>query len=782
GETASDSSPEQLGLPDRDERSQGIKPERALENEPHTEAAWITRQKNEQAEQKQQVILATGLLILSTLGHLQHLAFLQNSALQSWIDLPVISSLWFHGLLATLTLIFPARQILKEGFKGILRAAPNMNTLVSLGALSAYLTSLAAFIFPTLSWECFFDEPVMLLSFILIGRTLEHRARFNAASSLRSLIALQPAKARLVANNNLDEATDTPATEPDSQVFVSQVRVGDRLRVLPGEKIPVDGTITDGQTTLDESMLTGESIPVTKQIGDEVVAGTLNQSGVITLKVEKTGADTTLGQMIQLVETAQTRKAPIQRLADLIAGYFAYGVLTLALLTFIFWYFVGTVHWPDIMSMTTGHVHDMGQMMDSSSQQMMMHSDSSGTNFGINSRRLLVSLKLAIAVVVVACPCALGLATPTAILVGSGIGAKKGLLIRGGDVLEAIHHLDILVFDKTGTLTTGHPAVTEVLPLDNRYCADQLLQLARSVEQGTQHPLAIAIEQAAAEKSIQVLAAKDFCTAAGFGVSAVFTEGVFIEDVLVEPTAKHKQPATIYLGNFAWMQQNNCAVTERAITLTENLAHQGKTAVFIAQDNRVIGLIGVSDTLRPEAKRTMTQLHELGLEVRILSGDRKEAAGAIAQQLGIKPTQVQAEVSPAGKVNAIEQLQQLQKTQKRVGFVGDGINDAPALAQANVGIALGSGTEVAMETADIILINNSLTDVTAAILLGRKTFNKIRQNLTWAFGYNLICIPLAAGVFLPTFGLSLNPGFAGGLMALSSVTVVVNSLLLRLRA
>jgi len=752
---------------------------------------WVARKEEEQQGQTKQLAVAGLLLLLSTLGHLQHLNIAESNPLNAWLTLPVISTLWFHGILATLVLIFPARKILIEGFQGIRRGSPNMNTLVSLGALSAYTTSLVALIFPSLGWECFFDEPVMLLSFILIGRTLEQRARFRAASSLRSLIALQPAQARLMAVSP-DQLSDedfipTETETEDAQIPVSQVKVGDWLRVLPGEKIPVDGVITRGQTTLDESMITGESLPAFRQTGDQVSGGMLNQSGAIALKVSRTGSETTLGQMIQLVETAQTRKAPIQGLADLISGYFTYGVLLCAALTFGFWYVIGVPLWPDAANAAMGHVHHLGANLNAhtSSASDLMTMPPSHTISDLHpskSFRLLVSLKLAIAVVVVACPCALGLATPTAILVGSGIGAEQGLLIRGGDILEATRQLDILVFDKTGTLTSGRPQVTDCLPLgddiSDGISADNLLQIAATVEKGTQHPLAVAIAQAAETKHLSTLAAEDFYTQAGLGISATLKGSV---------ETNQTQPVQVWLGNLAWMQQNNCAVSDEALGMAEALAESGKTAVFVAQTRQqvgqqtrqLIGLIGVSDTLRPEAIETVEQIQKLGIEVQILSGDRLAAAGAIAHQLGLSSSQVQAEVSPENKVSAIRQLQQ---TGKRVGLVGDGINDAPALAQADVGIALNSGTEVAMETADIVLMKDTLTDVPAAIRLSRRTFNKIRQNLGWAFAYNLICIPLAAGVFLPAFGLSLSPGFAGGLMALSSITVVLNSLLLKVRS
>ncbi|MGC1308482.1 MAG: cation-translocating P-type ATPase, partial [Phormidesmis sp.] len=488
------------------------------------ETDWLARKEQAQKEQASQLAIAIVLLILSTIGHLQHFSWTAR------FQIPILSSLWFHGALATLTLLFPARKILVEGWQGIIRRSPNMNTLVSLGAMSAYLTSLAALVFPGLGWECFFDEPVMLLSFILLGRTLEQRARFKAASSLRSLIALQPTLARLVPapdsseNPSADQSADQSADHAGVQIPANQVQVGDWLRVLPSEKVPVDGVVKMGQTTVDESMLTGESIPVVKRSGDEVVAGSLNQSGAITLQVSRTGEGTTLAKMIHLVETAQTRKAPIQGLADAISGYFTYGVLTCAALTFCFWYFVGVPLWPEIAQSTMGHLHHAG-MAPAMSALM-------GEQVAPNSLRVLVSLKLAIAVVVVACPCALGLATPTAILVGSGIGAQQGLLIRGGDVLEATRSLDTLVFDKTGTLTTGQPQVTDCLPLTSDAAPDeaaptvsesQLLQIAATVESGTRHPLGVAIQQAAVDRQLDLLSADNFQTQAGLGVAATVT-------------------------------------------------------------------------------------------------------------------------------------------------------------------------------------------------------------------------------------------------------------------
>lgn len=690
---------------------------------------WVKAKRAEQQQQGRRLGVAIALLILSTIGHLKHFG---------WFTVPILSDLWFHALLATGTLAFPAREILVDGWQGIRRGAPNMNTLVALGSGSAYLASVVALAFPSLGWECFFDEPVMLLAFILLGRTLEQRARYRAADALRSLVELQPAVARLISNPATAGAAQTGVEVP-----ASCLHEGEWVQVLPGEKIPADGTVVTGKTTVDESMLTGESMPVPKQPEDAVTAGTLNQSGAIALQVTGTGQNTVLAQMIRLVETAQSRKAPIQGLADVISGYFTYGVLSLAALTFVFWYFVGLSLWPSVMDSALGMAH-------------------AGHTMTMTSSTLLVSLKLAIAVMVVACPCALGLATPTAILVGSGMGAERGLLLRGGDSLETIHHLDTVVFDKTGTLTLGQPAVTAIHSLDDGLSETDILQLAATVESGTRHPLAQAIHQAAAEKTLDLLAADDFDTQPGLGVAAQVT---WHDDAL--PCA---------LGNQRWMEQRGLDLAEAVREQAIELASAGQTVVYVGLGHRVVGVVAIADQLRPEAVAVVKDLQARGLRVRVLTGDRKEVADAIADQLNLSPDQVAAAVSPQGKVDAIKQLQAEGLT---VALVGDGINDAPALAQADVGISLHSGTDIAMETADVILMQNDLTGLLDTLTLSRATFNKIRQNLAWAFAYNLVAIPLAAGVLLPVAGVSLSPAAAGGMMAFSSVAVVVNSLLLR---
>ncbi|MBD2451287.1 copper-translocating P-type ATPase [Nostoc sp. FACHB-152] len=703
------------------------------------------RQHQEMRAAFKQLAIAAMLLFLSGIGHLSSII---------GVTLPILENIWFHCGLATLALLFPGRPIIVDGWLGWRRNAPNMNTLVGLGTLTAYTASLVALLFPQMGWECFFDEPVMMLGFILLGRTLERQARGKAAAAFRQLLALQPHIARLIPNPDPEKLG---VGFNSLEIPAEQVRVGEWLQVLPGDKIPVDGEVRFGQTTIDESMLTGEAVPVSKQPGDTVTAGTLNQSGAIAIQATRTGKDTTLAQIVALVEAAQTRKAPVQKLADKVAGYFTYGVLTASILTFGFWYFFGTHIWPDVTI--------------SNGMEMMSHAaHSQHSALPTSHSPLLVSLKLAIAVMVVACPCALGLATPTAILVGTGIGAERGLLIKGGDVLEKVHQLDTVVFDKTGTLTTGNPTVTDCLLLEGLETRggrlektlpnpQSLLQLAAAVESGTYHPLAKAIQQEIKRQQLSIPNAVDFHTEAGLGVSAV------VEDTKV------------LLGNQDWLSWHGVVVSDTAQQEIQRLATAGKTVVCVAVGGSLAGLIAVQDTLRPDAQSTVEKLRRMGLRVVLLSGDRSEAASAIGKQLGLNSSDVIAGVLPSKKAAVIEELQT--KSALKVAMVGDGINDAPALSQADVGIALHSGTDVAMETAEIVLMRDRLSDVVESIKLSHATFNKIRQNLFWAFAYNTLGIPLAAGVFLPSMGFVLSPSNAAALMAFSSVSVVTNSIFLR---
>jgi Cu2+-exporting ATPase len=672
------------------------------------------RQENQQKEQQQQLYrlaIASCLLVFSLIGHLHHIG---------GPEIPIFQSIAFHWTLATLAILFPGRDIFVDGWRGLRHGMPNMNSLVSLGTGSAYIASCLALIFPNLGLECFFDEPVMLLGFILLGRTLEARSRHRAASDLEALTSLQPAVAHVIGSTDDRVGIAIP---------VEQVRVGEWVRVLPGEKIPVDGEIIHGRTTVDEALLTGESLPVVKEVEDAVIAGSFNLSGAIAVQTRQVGTDTTLAKIIAAVESAQTRKAPVQKLADTVAGYFAYGVMTIAFTILLFWYFWGTRLFPEVLGVATGH-HEMMQP----------------------TSPLLLSLKLAISVLVVACPCALGLATPTALLVGTSLAAERGILIKGGDVLETVSRLQTVVFDKTGTLTQGYPEITDYLSF-SALNPQEILQLAAVVESGTNHPLARAILDAVTPSE---MTGEDFQTVAGLGVSA------------------RVQGSKIVLGNGQWLAQNGIKIDETTPSIQE-LLQAGKTVIYLGKEEQLLGAIAFQDQLRPDAESTVNQLKNLGLEVILLSGDRPEVVTAIANNLGI--SQFYAQVAPAAKSALIADLQT--KESKIVAMVGDGINDAPALAQANIGIALAGGTEVAIETAGIVLISDRLEDVVQSLHLSLATWRKIQQNLFWALGYNTFAIPIAGGLLLPRWGIAFSPALAGALMAFSSVMVVSNSLLLR---
>lgn len=777
-------------------------------------------------QQGAQLGLAALLLLLSSLGHLNY--FMELG--WAWLD-----AIGFHWGLATAALVL-CRSILANGWQGLRQGFPNMNTLVSLGALSAYGASLVALLFPQLGWECFFDEPVMMLGFILLGRTLEQQARHRASQSLRQLLSLQPETAQVVVERQKpmvdaetvdagEDATPTgpantgPASlsllgQPVVSISTDRLRLGERLRVLPGDRVPVDGRVIEGQSTVDESMLTGEfepvlkcpftgpcpepwpgdrlgqfSLPLTADLTADpgpdpdlaldrtgwVSAGSLNLSGPLILEVTRTGSETTLARIIDLVEAAQARKAPIQRLADRVAGYFSYGVMALALATFSFWYWLGTALWPQVL--TPASTWMMGMNHVSLGMAVAGAAATLGEADPVTSP-LLLSLKLAIAVLVIACPCALGLATPTAMLVGSSLGAEWGLLIRGGDVLERIEGIDTFVFDKTGTITTGHPQVADLwidpeawsaLPpevlreIDSATPASDpealLLGLAASLEAGTRHPLGQAIAQAAAQRQCPQWPVERSFTEPGLGVAG-WVDGW-----------------PVRLGNHLWLERGSVVRSAALLAQDQALATQGKTLVTVALGDRALGLIALTDTLRPDAVTTLATLQHQGHAIRLLTGDRAPTARAIAAQLKLTPSQVTAEVLPAQKAAAIEQLQ---AAGHRVAMVGDGINDAPALAQADIGIALRSGTEVAIETAQVVLMGDRLSDVAEVLRLSQATLGKIRQNLFWAFGYNLVALPVAAGVLLPQWGFALSPALAGALMALSSVSVVTNSLMLRL--
>ncbi|PZO42765.1 MAG: ATPase P [Pseudanabaena frigida] len=689
----------------------GDRPSKSI-SQNSSEAQWMGLSK--------EVGIPASLVILAIVGHL---------GLIGVADFPLLGNMYAHWLVSTVALGWIGRPIWWDGLKSLWYRAPNMNSLVGLGTLSAYFASTIALFVPQLGWQCFFEEPVMLLGFVLLGQALLERAKGKASNAIRSLMDLQPANARLLVNS-VDGELQVP-------IAVEDLQVGDRIVVWAGEKIPVDGEIIAGSSSVDESMLTGESMPVTKHLGARVTGATLNLTGAITVRVLQTGAETTLARIVALVESAQASKAPIQFLADRVAGYFAYSVMAIAACTFFVWY-------------------------------------------GILHAEIVFSLRLAIAVLVVACPCALGLATPTAIMVGTGLGAEKGILIKGGASLEKIDQLTAVIFDKTGTLTTGKPEITDIVTddlmvfghkiidqttfkslVDRQVPASALriLQLAASAEVGANHILGAATIAKAQELDLELLPTQSSQIVTGCGVKAILTTG-----------------ETILVGNAEWLGDLHVEISNEMLERSQNLAELGKTTIFVVVDSQLVGTIAMRDRLKPEAYNVIGQIEAMGLQVWMLTGDRQETAKAIANQLGIPPERVIAEVKPDGKADAVLKL--LAQGQ-RVAMIGDGVNDAPALASATVGIALSSGTDVAMETADIVLMRNDISDVVPAIELSRATFSKIRQNLFWAFAYNTLAIPVAAGILYPSFGISLNPTIAGLAMALSSVSVVVSSLSLR---
>lgn len=681
-------------------------------------------------------------LVLMAISGLAHLAMAQQ-----W-SLPLLDSMVFHGVVATVALVGPGRAILTGGWRALRHGIPTMDSLVGLGIASAYGSSLVALLWPAVGWPCFFDEAVMLLGFVLLGRFLEERARRRTGLALRQLMDLQPETARLLVGA---EATTAEPSQllacSHRSVRAAALREQDRLLLLPGDRIPVDGTILAGLSSLDLASLTGEPLPVEVSAGDQVTAGCRNLTGPLVVKVEQAGAKTSLARLVHLVEQAQSRKAPIQRLADQVAGQFCYGVLALAAVTLLFWWLWGTHLWPAVLN-TSGQAHGHGDI-----------SMGTGTPLGLG-------LQLAIAVLVVACPCALGLATPTVVSVATGRGAKAGLLFRGGDVLETAARVDTVVLDKTGTLTIGRPLLQAVVPsptwTQEEDGADEaretlILQWAASLEQQTQHPLAHALIQVAQEQQIPLLPVQDSRTDAGVGVQGIVAGERF------------------YLGRPDWLEQQGLITDPSLQDCLREWEQTGQAVMALANTTQILGLLTVADPLRQDATVTMARLQAMGLKLRLLSGDRRAAVEHLAHRVGLRPQDVIADTRPQGKGQVIEQL----RTQGRcVAMVGDGINDALALACADLGIAVGTGTQIAQDTADLVVMGEGLTGLADALLLARATMAKVRQNLFWAFAYNSLALPLAMGLFLPSLGWVLLPPLAALLMAISSISVVTNALLL----
>ncbi len=642
--------------------------------------------------------------------HIQHLKLLLTASIG--LTIPIIALMWLSPLpmeqtnILMFLLATPVQFVVGWTFyvgtyKGIKNKTANMDTLIAMGTSTAYFYSTVVTFIPELfpNAAVFFDTATMIMTFILLGKLLDAIAKGRTSEAIRKIMGLQAKVARIIRNNQ------------EIEVPIEEVIVGDIVIVRPGEKIPVDGTIIEGYSGVDEKVITGESIPVEKKVGDQVVGSTINKTGMLKFRATKVGKDTVLAQIINLVEEALTSKAPVQRIADVAAGYFVPVIIITATLSALAWYFIA------------------------------------GESF-------IFALTVFIAVVVVACPCALGLATPTAIMVGVGKGAENGILIKSGEALEAVHKLKTVVFDKTGTLTKGEPEVTDIYP-NKAFSEEQLLQLAAVAEKNSEHPLGEAILKKAKEKGLKVEDPELFNALPGYGVEVTYRNG------------------TILLGNRKLMEANNLEINNLEAKMTK-LEESGKTAMLIAVNGQIAGLIAVADTLKENSAEAVAKLKEMGLEVIMISGDNQRTANAIASQIGV--SRVFAEVLPSEKASEIKRLQAENKV---VAMVGDGINDAPALAQANIGIAVGSGTDVAMETGDIVLIKNDLRDVIIAIQLSRATMRKIRQNLFWAFFYNVALIPLAAGVFYPILHVLFNPVYAAAAMASSSVTVVTNASLLR---
>ena len=616
-------------------------------------------------------------------------------------------------LILTIPVLIAGKKFYTNGFKALFNLAPNMDSLVAVSTTAAFVYSFIntirmlvekGFLEKIMSIHThlpiYYESATMIIALIMLGKTLEARSKSKTSEAIKSLMELQAKTAIIEVNGE------------EKEVDIDSVKKGDIVIVKPGQKIPVDGTIISGSTSVDESMLTGESMPVEKNVGDSVTGSSINKNGYIKFRADKVGKDTTLYQIIKLVEDAQNKKAPIANLADKVSGVFVPIVMSIAVVSALIWYFLG-------------------------------HADFEFT------------LTIFISVLVIACPCALGLATPTAIMVGTGKGAENGILIKGGDSLELAHKITTVAFDKTGTITNGKPVVTDIEIVDG-YSNEDVACMIASAESSSEHPLADAITLYAKEKGISLEEVTEFKSVTGMGIDAVVNN------------------RRILLGNKKLMNSENIEIDNKYIELSEKFAEDGKTAMYIAIEGVFVGIVAVADTIKDSSVETVKKLHEMGIKVAMVTGDNEKTAKAIAKQVGIDI--VKSDVLPSEKADTIKELQ---SKGEFVAMVGDGINDSPALAQAEVGIAIGNGTDVAIESADIVLMKDDLMDVANAVKLSKETIRNIKQNLGWAFGYNIIGIPFAAGLFHIFGGPLLNPMIAAAAMSLSSVSVVSNALRLR---
>ena len=630
----------------------------------------------------------------------------QNLGLGSLLPLSKQNNFLLQFIIQTPIQFWVGWQFYRGAWKALKNRTSDMNTLIAIGTSAAYIYSVLVTFVPAfftaegLVSEVYFDTAGVIIVLILLGRLLEARAKGQTSEAIKKLIGLQAKTARVIRSGQ------------ELEIPVEELVVDDTVIVRPGEKVPVDGIILEGHSSIDESMVTGESLPVEKQVGDEVIGVTINKTGSFRFKATKIGKDTMLAQIIRMVQEAQGSKPPIARLADVISAYFVPAVIAIALLTFGVWLFFGP------------------------------------------APALTYALLNFVAVMIIACPCALGLATPTSIMVGTGRGAESGILIRSGEALETTHKLDTIVLDKTGTITKGEPEVTDLIAVSG-FDEIEMLRLAASAEKGSEHPLGEAIVNKAKQENLTLAALNDFFAIPGKGIQAQI-EG-----------------RELLLGNPQLLIEQQISVQPLVEQITR-LSGEGKTPMLVAIDNQAAGIIAVADTVKETSAEAIKALHKLGLQVVMLTGDNRRTAEAIARSVGID--QVVAEVLPDQKAAAIKRLQD---EGKKVGMIGDGINDAPALVQADVGIAIGTGTDIAIEAADVTLISGELTGAVNAIALSKATIRNIKQNLFWAFAYNTLLIPVAAGILFPLFGILLNPMFAAAAMGLSSLTVVGNAVRLR---
>lgn len=679
-----------------------------------------------QAREDEIKIQGRNLIIAGTIGLVVMIGTFYDMAGPFKAFIPVwLSYKWVIGLLTTPIVFGPGRQFFSNSWRGLKHGVTDMNLLYATGIGAAYGIAVINTVFPKAGFggegATFFESAALLTAFIILGRWLEALTRGRTSEAIRKLMKLQPKVARVMRD---DREEEIPADE---------VELGDVILVRPGESIAVDGQVFEGYSAVDESMLTGESLPVEKKSGDPVIGGTFNKTGAFKFKATRIGKDTSLAQIIKLVEDAQASKAPIQKLADWVAGHFILGVHLLAVVVFIFWFFFGYQMFFDPNSSFIMSPYKLGEI---------------GV-FGF-------SLLLSVTVLVISCPCAVGLATPSAMMAGTGKAAEFGVLFKGAEAIENTSKLQTIVFDKTGTLTKGEPSVTDVIVNGQLSIKDnQLLRFAAIAEKNSEHPLGEAIVHGAESRGLQVIGSDSFNSIPGHGVEAK-VEGV-----------------EILLGNRKLMKERNVDFSAM-MSLAEALEVDGKTVMFVAVDTKPAGLIAVADTLKEYSAEAIKYLHKLGLEVVMITGDNRRTADAIARKVGID--RVLAEVLPQDKA---EEVKKLQAQGKKVAMVGDGVNDAPALAQAEVGMAIGSGTDVAKETGDIILIKNDIRDVVVALEVAKATMRKVKQNLFWAFFYNTLGIPLGAGLFYAFASVVISPELAGLMMAVSSISVTLNTLLLK---